>query len=126
MSSTRNHKDLVVWQKARQLAAAVYQLSTQFPTPEQFGLTAQCRRASISILSNIAEGTGRGSDREFRQFLYVARGSIAELESQLLVAADLGLLAAEHPIFSDIAEVGRMLNGLIGAITRTLEEIANR
>ena len=121
MPNSRSHKDLVVWQKARLLTVAVYKLSAQFPKLEQFALVDQCRRASISILSNIAEGAGRGGNKEFRQFLYLSRGSLAELESQLLVASDLGLLAAENAIFADLAEIGRMLNGLIASMTRKLE-----
>jgi four helix bundle protein len=120
MTSTRSHKDLIVWQKTRLLTVAVYKLSTLFPKSEQFSLVDQCRRASISVLSNIAEGAGRGGDKEFRQFLYLARGSLAELESQLLVSSDLGFVKNEHPIFDDIAEVGRMLNGLIASATRSL------
>lgn len=118
MPATRSHKDLVVWQKARLLTVTVYKLSAQFPKSEQFGLTDQCRRAAVSVLSNIAEGAGRGSNREFGQFLYVARGSLAELESQLLIAGDLGFCTEDNPVFHDIAEVGRLLNGLIAATRR--------
>jgi len=121
MPSSRSHKNLVVWQKARQLTVAVYKQSALFPGTEQYGLVSQCRRASISILSNISEGSGRGSDKEFRQFPYIARGSLAELEAQLLVATDLDFLAAEHAIFVDIAEIGRMINGLIAAMTRSID-----
>ena len=126
MYSTRHHKDLVVWQKARHLAASVYKLSTHFPNHELYGLVSQCRRASISILSNISEGSGRGSDKEFRQFLYIARGSIAELESQLLVASDLAFLSADDSIFPEIAEVGRILNGLIAAISQAIDTAHDR
>jgi four helix bundle protein len=120
----RHHKDLLAWQKARRLAGTIYRVSTQFPDDEQFGLTSQCRRASISVLSNISEGAGRGSDKEFRQFLYVARGSVAELEAQLLVAADLDFLATEDPVFAEIAEVGRLVNGLTNTLNRALTQSA--
>ena len=82
MSHVSGYKGLVVWQKARQLAVAAYKLSDRFPSTKQFALTNQLRRAAISVLSNIAEGAGRRGNKEFRQFLYVSRGSLAELESQ--------------------------------------------
>ena len=121
MERSRSHKDLLVWQKARLTTVSVYQLSSRFPRSEQFALVDQCRRASISVLSNIAEGAGRGGNKEFRQFLYLSRGSLAELESQLLVASDLGFLSADHSVFAELSEIGRMLNGLIASMTRKLE-----
>ncbi|HEY0007805.1 MAG TPA: four helix bundle protein, partial [Tepidisphaeraceae bacterium] len=84
----RDFRDLVVWQKAIALAKAVYVLTRSFPADERFGLTNQVRRASVSVSSNIAEGHAR-SGREFRPFLSIARGSAAEVESQLLLAVEL-------------------------------------
>ena len=120
MASRGSYRELVAWQRARQLAVTVYRLSERFPGAEQFALTNQARRAAISVLSNIAEGAGRGGDREFRQFLYLSRGSLAELESQLLVASDLRYLPDDHPVFAECAEVGRVLNGLITSLTRKM------
>lgn len=83
-------KDLVVWQKAVQLSSQIYRLTASFPPSEQFGLTNQLRRASVSIASNIAEGYGRSTKGEYVQFLGHARGSNCELQTQLIIANDLG------------------------------------
>src|SRR5258706_14598865 len=88
MADIRDYKDLVVWQKAIALARMVYQATANFPKDERFGLTNQVRRAVVSISSNIAEGHAR-TTREFRQFLSIARGSLAEVESQLHLSAEL-------------------------------------
>ena len=120
-----HHKNLIVWQQARRLAVAVYHVTSKFPSVEQFGLVAQSRRAGVSILSNISEGAARGTDKEFRQFLYTARGSAAELEAQLLVASDLGYISDDEALLSDIAEIGRLLNGLISATNRRVSSRAN-
>jgi len=116
MTRGRSYKDLIVWQKARCLAVAVYRQTSQLPSHERFGLTSQMRRAAVSVLSNIAEGAGRGTDSEFRYFLRIARGSLAELETQLLLAGDLGYVDNSWDA-ADIAEVGRLLNGLIASIS---------
>jgi four helix bundle protein len=89
-------RDLIVWQRAIQFAKGVYTLSAQFPRDERFGLTAQVRRAAVSVSSNIAEGHAR-QGREFIHFLSVARGSLAESESHLLLAVELGFLKADDP-----------------------------
>ena len=82
-------QDLTVWQRAMELAEAVYELTKLFPTEELYGLTSQLRRASVSIASNIAEGRGRSSDGEFRYFLNIAQGSTYEVQTQLLLARRL-------------------------------------
>jgi four helix bundle protein len=87
MSTVKTHRDLVVWQEAMNLVELVYRRTQEFPTQEVFGLSAQMRRAAISIPSNIAEGAGRNSSREFFQYLEIASGSLAELEAQLEVSA---------------------------------------
>ena len=84
-----SYRDLVVWQKAMTLVSSVYQLTRSFPDFERFGLTSQIQRAAVSIPSNIAEGQGRLATKEFRQFLGIARGSLKELETQLLISIDL-------------------------------------
>lgn len=91
----RDFKELLVWQKAHRFVLDIYQDSHGFPSDERFGLTAQLRRAAVSIASNIAEGSGREGDREFARYLSIAAGSASEAEYQVLLARDLGYLAAE-------------------------------
>lgn len=88
---TQDYRDLVVWQRAIELTVCIYKLTKSFPQDELYGLVSQMRRASVSIASNIAEGRGRLSHAEFRQFLGLAQGSTYELQTQLLVAKQLGL-----------------------------------
>ena len=110
-----SYRELKVWQRAIELSVAVYKLTSEFPKEELFGLTSQLRRAAVSVASNVAEGYGRGSKGEFRQFLGIARGSILELQTQLVIAKELGygkavqLKAAEG--FAD--ETGKMLWALL-------------
>jgi len=82
----RKYQQLIVWQKAMLLVSEIYRLTQGFPDNEKFGLTSQLRRAAVSVPSNIAEGSGRGSDKDFCRFLYQARGSLTEIETQLLIA----------------------------------------
>src|SRR6266581_4783966 len=111
---TRSYKDLVVWQKGIALAKIVYQLTKSFPSEEKFGLVAQLRRAAVSIPSNIAEGQARHTTGEFIQFISHAEGSVAELNTQLIIATELGF-CSDKPVAtaSDLMEdLRRMLNGL--------------
>ena len=108
----KTHKDLDVWNKAIDLAEQLYLLTGRFPKEEQFGLTSQLRRAAVSIASNIAEGAARNSDKEFLQFLYIALGSAAEVETQLLLAKRLKFLK-ENALFDDVEAIRKMLLGLI-------------
>jgi len=98
--------------------AEVYAVTRQFPSSEIYGLTSQIRRAAVSIPSNIAEGQARCSQREFYRFLSLARGSLAEIDTQLSIALVLKyvLKCKADPLFSDIDEIGRILNGLMGAV----------
>jgi four helix bundle protein len=112
-----HYKDLLVWQKAIALVTQVYVETKGFPREETYGLTSQIRRSAISIPSNIAEGQARLTPWEFRHFLGIARGSLAELETQLIVAQKLGLLAETASLLSHTAEIGRMLSGLMNAIS---------
>jgi len=89
---SRSYRELLVWQKARKFAAQVYEVTSGFPERERYGLTSQLRRAAVSVASNIAEGQGRLTTGEFRQFLGQARGSLLEVETQLAIALDLGYL----------------------------------
>ncbi|MGA2674230.1 MAG: four helix bundle protein [Terracidiphilus sp.] len=108
---SESFKDLVVWQRAVQLSVAIYKLTSSFPASEQFGLTSQLRRASVSIASNIAEGYGRSTKGEYLLFLGHARGSKCEVETQLVIAGALGFGSEqERQLAESLAdEVGRML-----------------
>lgn len=112
---TRYYGDLIVWQKAMELVTKIYHVTREFPKDELFGLVNQIRRAAVSIPSNIAEGQGRLSAKEFRQFLGNARGSLAELETQIKIACNLQYLAESDVqiLLESASEVGRLLNGLI-------------
>lgn len=107
-----NHKDLDVWKKSMDLVEVIYALSKLFPDDEKFGLTNQIRRASVSVPSNISEGAARKSDKEFIQFLYIALGSLSELETQYLIAVRLKYIIENKEIEKKINEVKRMLLGM--------------
>lgn len=111
-------EDLRAWQRAMTLAQDIYQTTSDFPKREIYGLTSQLRRAAVSVPSNIAEGKGRASDRELSQFLNHARGSIYEVQTQLMLAQRVGYLDKEPStqLLAQAAEVGRLLNGLMRAI----------
>ncbi len=110
----KSYKELIVWQKAYELSLLLYKATNSFPREEVFGLTSQMRRASVSIISNIAEGNARGR-KEYIQFLVIAFGSGAELESQLQLSKDLGLLKEKDYITMNelLTEVMKMLNAII-------------
>jgi len=114
----KSHKDLDVWKKSMEMVANIYRLTRQFPSDEQFGLTSQIRRSAISIPSNIAEGAARNSDREFKQFLYIALGSASEVETQLLIAEKLDFLESADTFQNDISDIRKMLTGLISYVTK--------
>jgi four helix bundle protein len=118
--SRLNYKDLILWRKAMDLAVVVHQSCTTFPPSETHGLVSQLRRAAISIPSNIAEGYARKSKKEYVYFLHVARGSIAELETQLLLAQRVGYLPenAVTDLQSRIEEVGRILHAVVAGLHR--------
>src|SRR5688500_5799714 len=111
-------RDLLVWQNAMMLVTDVYRATESFPNREIYGLTNQVRRSAVSVPSNIAEGKGRFSKKEFVQFLATARGSLCELQTQLEIARNLGYLQTDHFEQLDVQsrEVGRMVNGLIKAM----------
>jgi len=111
---TRSYKDLVVWQKGIALAKLVYQLTKNFPSEEKFGLVAQMRRAAVSVPSNIAEGQARHTTGEFIQFISHAEGSVAELDTQLILSIELKFCSgtAAERAFTLLGEIRRMLNAL--------------
>lgn len=113
-----SYRDLVVWQKAMDLVIAVYELTSKFPKEEVYGITSQMRRAAISIPSNIAEGKYRGTRKDFAQFLRIAFGSGAELETQLEIARRLDLISEKEyqQTQSLLDEIMKMLNVFIGKL----------
>jgi len=118
--SRLNYKDLILWRKAMDLAVVVHQSCTTFPRSETYGLVSQLRRAAISIPSNIAEGYARRSKKEYIYFLHVARGSMAELETQLLLAQRVGYLPESEvaDLQGQIDEVVRILHAMIAGLHR--------
>ena len=121
----RTQKDLLVWQKAIDLAPSVYPLIRKFPKEETFALGAQMRRAVVSVASNIAEGQARGHRKEFIQHLNYAKGSLAELHTQLIIAMKLEYLSTTEvaQIEERIGEVAKMLHGLINKLESTNHEL---
>lgn len=110
----RTYRDLVVWQKAYDFTINLYRETSSFPKEEQYGLTSQIRRATVSITSNIAEGFGRSSNKEKDQFFAIAHGSLYEVESQIFIAYGIGYLASEkhQEMVLQLEEVSRLLQGL--------------
>lgn len=119
MDIIRRYQRLLVWQKAMELVMEVYRATAEFPDTEKFGLTAQMRRAAVSIPSNIAEGSGRGTDREFARFLQIARGSLLELETQIMIAARLSLMPINNRSLDYINEIFALLSNLIKRMKST-------
>lgn len=109
-----NYRNLMVWQNSRKLVKQIYNLTGKFPLEEKFGLANQIQRAAVSIPSNIAEGAGRNSDKEFKRFLFIANGSIAELETQLLICEKLDFAdqADIYNLLRRTEEIRKMIFGL--------------
>ena len=116
-----DYKDLIIWQKSRLLVRTVYILTRKLPKEELFGLTNQVRRAVVSIPSNIAEGFNRGSDKEFIYFLRIAKGSAAEVETQLILCVDLGYLDSD-----DIVEAIKLYNEILRMLGTLIVRIEQR
>ncbi len=109
-----DYKELDVWIQARGLVRFIYVLTKSFPNEEQFALTSQIRRCAISVSSNIAEGCGRQTAKETTHFLHIARGSLFELETQLILASDLEYISSDiNSILSEVERVKKLLNGFI-------------
>jgi len=118
--AVQNYRQLIAWQKAMELVKQIYKLTKEFPKEEIYGLTSQIRRAAVSVPSNIAEGQGRDSTKEFLHHLSIAYGSLMETETQVLIAESLEYLKSDETIYvlEKTAEVGRLFNGL----TRSLKQ----
>lgn len=111
----KSHKDLEVWKRSVELVKTIYELTKSFPKEELYGITNQIRRSAVSIPSNIAEGAARNYNKEFIQFLYIALGSIAELETQIIISEKLSFLSKDYSenIQSELIEIKNMTLGLI-------------
>jgi len=116
----RSFRDLILWHRSMELVKEVYQVTKPFPKEEIFGLTSQVRRAAVSIPSNIAEGHARLSRKEFQHYLGNARGSLAELQTQIILGKELGFLSEKEmeAILDKATEVGRLLNGLLSSLKK--------
>jgi four helix bundle protein len=113
----QHYKDLIVWQKAIALVTQIYRCTGRFPREEMYGLVSQMRRAAVSVACNIAEGQGRLTRGEFRHFLGMAKGSLLELETQLIIGQQLNFVEDAEPVLTQLAEVARLLNGLLNSLT---------
>jgi len=120
MAYLTSYKELIVWQKSMSLAVQVFEITTKFPKSETYGLVSQLRRSAVSIPSNIAEGYGRRTKKEFTQFLRIAYGSSLELETQLILSRKLSFIAqAESEIaLALLQEVSKMLNSMITKLSK--------
>jgi len=114
----QHYRQLIAWQKAVTMVTDTYRITREFPREEIYGLTSQIRRAAVSVPSNIAEGAGRRSTGEYVHFLGNSYGSLCELETQIIIAGNLGYLAADmsQKFLEQTAEVGRITNGLISSL----------
>src|ERR1035438_4671842 len=114
----RSYRDLIAWQKAMKFVTQIYEVTQRFPSEERYGFTNQLRRASVSVPSNIAEGQARFSQKEFHHFLSMARGSLVEIETQLLIARNLKYISEANAdtLLAAADVLGRILNGLIASI----------
>ena len=115
MSEIKTYKDLLIWQKSMALVSEVYKLTKSFPNEEMFGLSAQLRKASVSVPSNIAEGYGRNSTKDYVRFLHIAIGSLYEIQTQIEIAFELKYLPSEDFTRLDklMKEIERMISSLL-------------
>jgi len=109
----KDHKELDVWKKGMEFAVDIYQVTNNFPPSELYGLTSQLRKSAVSIPSNIAEGAARNTEKEFLQFLFIASGSAAEAETQILLARRLDFAKDLEVVLSKLVTVKKLLHGLI-------------
>jgi four helix bundle protein len=120
MMAIQSYRELIAWQKAMDLVETVYRATKTFPREEIYSLTAQIRRAAISIPSNIAEGQGRNTTRDFLHFLSIAKGSLKEVETQVLIAERLAYVTRQitAALLAQTTEVGRLLSGLSNSLKK--------
>ncbi|MEE8169535.1 MAG: four helix bundle protein [Phycisphaerae bacterium] len=124
MSRIRTYRDLIAWRKSMDLASMIYRETRRLPEAERYGLIAQLRRAAVSIPSNIAEGYARQTTSDYLRYLRIARGSLAEVSTQLELAIELHLMPANEELTSQIEEVDRILQGLIRSLQQTTKKAA--
>jgi len=124
MASIEKFEDIEAWQKARELSREIYRVTNQGAFAKDFGLRDQIRRASVSIMSNIAEGFGRGGNREFIQFLSMAKGSVSQVQAQIYVAVDAGYLTKDQ--FQQLYSLAQSTGNLIGGFIRYLTKSADK
>jgi four helix bundle protein len=107
----RKYKDLIIWQRSVELSATIYKITADFPHEEKYGLISQMRRSSVSVPSNIAEGSGRSSDKEFKRFLEIAYGSLYELQTQLIISKKLSFISdlLANELDEEIIEIQKMI-----------------
>ena len=120
----QDYRKLIVWEKSHQMAIDIYKLTDNFPMTERYGLISQIRRSAVSVPSNIVEGCGRGSSKDFLRFLRIAFSSCGELEYQLLLSRDLGYMKKKNfeEISNKVTEIRRMLAGLIASVAENLSD----
>ena len=116
----RKHHDLKVWQEGMELVTDIYRVTDSFPRDEIYGLTSQMRRAAVSVPSNIAEGAARISNKEFLQFLSIARGSLSELETQIMISRNLDYVQDVDLVLIRVVTVFALLGGLMKSIRARL------
>lgn len=119
-----SHRDLKVWQKSVELVDRVYDLSTTWPREERYGLTSQVRRASVSVPSNIAEGNGRTTTRDYLRFIDHSYGSLMEVDTQMHVARNRGYIrdSEELELINQVTEIAKMLNGLVASLRKRMQQ----
>jgi len=122
MAVVKSYRDLVVWQKSMDFAEHVYRVLRKFPSEERFALCDQLRRAVVSIPSNIAEGRGRDTSRDFARFLTLARGSLNEVATQLELATRLGYMKSGTGLYEETEEIRKMLNAMIRRLRQSSNE----
>ena len=122
----QSYKDLIVWQKAREFVKKIYEITRSFPKEELYSLVDQMKRAAVSIPSNIAEWNSRNTLKEQYQFFSIARGSCSELETQIILAYDLGFITENHTLLEEIEEIGKMLSGLMKSKMNDIQKNISR
>ncbi len=118
------HKNLMAWRRSIDFVTQIYGMTAKFPAHELFGLCSQLRRAAVSIPSNISEGAARRNQNEFRQFLHIALGSLAEVETQMIISINLGYIQADEikDLMGERDEIARLVQGLVRSINKKIRD----